>query len=67
MIKPIIRILNHWIAKWKYRHVDPNLCCCGDMMGKGGSICHHGGCRSMKEYCITTETGFDKPDIFDKM
>jgi len=43
-----------WL-NWKYRHYDPDVCCCGCMMGEGGSICHHGGCRSMKEYVITSE------------
>ncbi len=51
--------LRRWIKRnwltWKYRKIDPNLCCCGCELGQGGSICHHGGCRSMKEYCITTE------------
>ena len=42
---------------WKYRRVDPDLCCCGSQMGQGGSICHHGGCRSAKEYAITRELG----------
>lgn len=44
-----------WL-KWRYRKVDPELCCCGDVMGEGGSICGHGGCRSAKEYAITSQT-----------
>ncbi len=39
---------------WKYRNVDPDLCCCGDRIGCGSSICRHGGCRSAKEYAITS-------------
>lgn len=40
---------------WKHRDKDPEVCCCGCYMGKGGSICYHGGCRSMKEYIITCD------------
>jgi len=32
---------------WKYRHIDPDLCCCGGMISDarpGDSICAHGGC-----------------------
>lgn len=47
----------NWIRKlyyeWHFRFVDPDLCCCGCKMGEGGSICHHGGCRSAREYAIT--------------
>lgn len=46
-----------WLALWRYRKIDPDLCCCGSQMGQGGSICHHGGCRSAKEYAITRELG----------
>ena len=46
-----------WLAQWRYRKIDPDLCCCGSQMGQGGSICHHGGCRSAKEYAITRELG----------
>lgn len=42
-----------WVARWKYRKIDPELCCCGTNMGEGGSVCGHGGCRSAKEYAIT--------------
>lgn len=43
--------------RWKYRHVDPSLCCCGQMMSHTNqnfdSVCQHaGGCRSMKDYLI---------------
>ena len=44
-----------WLALWRHRKIDPDLCCCGSRMGQGGSICHHGGCRSAKEYAITRE------------
>lgn len=46
-----------WLARWRHRKIDPDLCCCGSRMGQGGSICHHGGCRSAKEYAITRELG----------
>lgn len=49
----IRRILKRYF-QWKYRHQDPAVCCCGCMMGEGGSICHHGGCRSQVEYCVTS-------------
>lgn len=42
-------------VNWKYRKYDDELCCCGEQIGHGGSICYHGGCRSMKEYTITSE------------
>lgn len=45
-----------WKARWSYRNIDPDICCCGEQVGSGGSICHHGGCRSAKEYAITRET-----------
>lgn len=45
-----------WRSRWRYRNIDPELCCCGDTIGSGGSICHHGGCRSAKEHAISTET-----------
>jgi hypothetical protein len=43
-------------ARWKFRHVDPNVCCCGCDLGTGGDICGHGGCRSAKAYAITCHT-----------
>lgn len=42
-------------AKWRYRKIDPEICCCGCMIGEGGDICYHGGCRSAKEYAIECE------------
>lgn len=44
-----------WLAFWRYRKIDPNLCCCGSQMGCGGSICYHGGCRNAKEYAIKSD------------
>ena len=44
-----------WIARWRYRKIDPDLCCCGSQIGEGGSICGHGGCRSAKEYAVSCE------------
>lgn len=40
--------------RWEYRHIDPDECCCGCTIGEGGDICGHGGCRSAKEYAIST-------------
>jgi hypothetical protein len=51
------RIIRSLWARWKYRNVDPDLCCCGGQLSKAkpwDSICSHGGCRSMKEYCISS-------------
>lgn len=42
-----------WAARWKYRRIDADLCCCGEKMGSAQGMCHHGGCRSAKEYAIT--------------
>lgn len=50
-------VIRKWVwtlvYNWKYQLYDPDICCCGDMIEKGGSICHHGGCRSMREYTVT--------------
>jgi len=59
------RMVRRRRLEWKYRNEDPDVCCCGCMMGQGGSICHHGGCRSMKEYCITSEMG-ESPNVGDQ-
>lgn len=43
-------------AKWKYRNVDPDLCCCGGNISQSkpfDSICQFSGCRSAKEYHIS--------------
>lgn len=50
------RFWRRWYAHWKYRHVDPNLCCCGCEMGTGDSICFHGGCKSAKAYAIEKDS-----------
>lgn len=47
-------IKRYWL-KFKYRHQDGSVCCCGCTIGQGGDICHHGGCRSMKDYVIEKE------------
>ena len=74
MIKPTIstcRAVWRWLrclvrslwARWKYRNVDPDLCCCGCQMSQAkpwDSICAHGGCRSMKEYCISSANRKDQ-------
>lgn len=49
-----LKLRRRWL-EFKYRHQDDSVCCCGSNMGEGGSICHHGGCRSMKEYVIDRE------------
>ncbi len=43
-----------WTAfySWKYKFVDPELCCCGVVNCKG-DFCHSP--RSAKEYAITSE------------
>lgn len=46
------KLYTRWL-EWKYRKYDDTVCCCGARMGEGGSICHHGGCRSAKENMIT--------------
>ena len=53
--------LHYRYLLWHYRFVDPELCCCGDQIGCGGSICHHGGCRSAKEYAVTCAMEEIKP------
>lgn len=44
-----------WYARWKYRHMEDDLCCCGCEMGTGGGICYHGGCKSAKQHAIDSE------------
>lgn len=51
----LIRALYRKWLEWKYRKHDPELCCCGEMIGDGGSICAHGGCRSAVEWCVTSQ------------
>lgn len=40
---------------WKYRKMDPDLCCCGRVMSMVDNVCEDHGCRSAKEYAITQE------------
>lgn len=47
--------LKRWL-EFKYRHQDPDVCCCGDDMYRGKSpwSCP-ATCRSLKEYVIECE------------
>ena len=50
------RLVMRLCLRWKYRRLDPDVCCCGNLISRAkpyDSICAHGGCRSLKEYCIT--------------
>lgn len=49
-------LMRSWL-EFKHRNQDPDVCCCGSYVGKGGDICRHGGCRSMKEYTIDVRLG----------
>lgn len=52
MLKQLIR---KW-AKWKYRkYKHDNVCCCGETVGEGGSICAHWGCRTQYDWAVTCE------------
>lgn len=54
-----------WLLKWKYRHIDKNLCCCGQYMTGNmelDSICKHGGCYSMREHAIKQELFSGNPN-----
>lgn len=58
------RLYRKWL-EWKYRNYDHEVCCCGESeMGTGGSICHHGGCRSALEYAITCKVDRRFPNVF---
>lgn len=46
----------------KYRKIEDDLCCCGATIGEGGEICRHGGCRSAKDFAITSAV--DAPSKF---
>lgn len=55
----LIKLFREWRIKWHLRNVPDDVCCCGGMIdetgrGDGGDICYHGGCRSLKEYTITS-------------
>ncbi len=56
-LQRLVRPLVPFYFRWKYRDVDPGVCCCGTRMSEVSpydSICAHGGCRSAKEYAITS-------------
>lgn len=54
-MRRLLSLLYRSYLNFKYRSCDPGVCCCGSDLGTGGSICYHGGCRSMKEYVITAD------------
>jgi len=54
LLKRIRKFLYRQWLEWKYQNVDPEVCCCGELIGNGGSICAHDGCRSAREYAITS-------------
>lgn len=49
-----VAVFRMWL-EFRYRNQDGETCCCGSQIGKGGDICYHGGCRSMKDYVIEKE------------
>jgi hypothetical protein len=49
------KLLQKIRLNWKYRQIDHDVCCCGEQIGKGGSICLHGGCRSAREYLMSKQ------------
>lgn len=56
----MIKALRWLRARWRVRHVDPDVCCCGGNISHRkaviDSICAHAGrCRSAREYAITCE------------
>ncbi len=38
------------LYNFQYRNYPDEVCCCGSDVGKGGDICYHGGCKSIKDY-----------------
>jgi hypothetical protein len=48
----MIRWLKLRYYEWRYRKVDPNLCCCGSLMDNSTYYACEGRCRSAKEYAI---------------
>lgn len=66
--QPLGAVIRYWWYWWGIRKHDPEICCCGDMIGCGGSICHHGGCRSALEYALTCrkkELGLQGPNLLN--
>lgn len=52
-------VLKRWL-EFKYRHQDPDVCCCGNDMYRGydpGVVPIHcqASCRSLKDYVIEKE------------
>ena len=41
-----------WLL-WQYRHIDPDVCCCGGNVSEGGYGCP-ASCRSANEYAISS-------------
>ncbi len=55
-----------YTAWWKWRlrkYAGDDTCCCGEVMGTGGSICAHGGCRSAYEYAVTSRVDAKFPRV----
>lgn len=48
----IIKFFKSLYYQWKFRNIDPDVCCCGDYVSKGGYGCI-AMCRSEKEYVMT--------------
>lgn len=50
----MLKQIKKWFKiKWynfQYRNLPDEVCCCGSDLGKGGDICYHGGCKSIKDY-----------------
>lgn len=48
----VVKFLKLMYYQWKYRHIDPDVCCCGGYVSQGGYGCI-ASCRSEKEYVIS--------------
>lgn len=46
-----------WLAMWKHRKINPDICVCGSVMKTGGGSCKYGGCLSVKQQAIRREIG----------
>ena len=60
ILNKLKKFIDYKRAKWKHRFVDPDLCCCGELLSKRhkrhfDSICDHGGCKQIKELLISLE------------